>query len=612
MTSIDQATKLLRKWIVISTSLAASGHPTSCLSAVELMAVLFSKYYTYDMKKPNNLLNDRLVFSKGHAAPLLYALYAAAGAFPLEDLKTLRQFTSPLEGHPTPHFPFTEAATGSLGQGLSVGAGLAFGLKKQKLAHMPHVYVLLGDGELAEGQVWEAANFASHYQLDNLIAIGDINRLGQSDPTMFGHHMLEYKNRFHAFGWETIIIDGHNVDAIDKAYQQALTMNTHKPVIILGETKKGKGVSLWEDKENFHSKQVSGEQLEQALKEIGEVEDKQVFALKVPASFAELPIERKIVNIATTEKIGDLAMTKEVYGKGLVALGKENSLVMALDGDMKNSTTSQDFQKAFPDRFIECFIAEQNMVSVSVGLARLGYIPAISTFAAFFTRAFDQIRMARLSGATLSIAGSYAGVSLGKDGTSQMGLEDMAMIGSLPDTTILYPSDAVSTQKLIGLLPSISGISYLRLARPKVPTLYPDTEEFHVGGLKIIKESDQDILTIVAGGVTVHEALKAYTLLQQEGISVCVIDCYSVKPIDKAQLIKLAAKTKKKCLLTIEDHWIHGGLGDFVLEAVAEEGIPVCKLAVTHVSHSGTEEEVLVDAGIDAIAIISKVKSLLK
>jgi len=616
--NILEKAKLVRKWCIISTTEAGSGHPTSSMSAVELMSVLFDQFFTYDLKTPNNLQNDRLVFSKGHASPLLYTMFALSGAYPVDELKTLRKFGSRLEGHPTPRFPYAEAATGSLGQGLSVGAGLAIGMLREKiLQEKPKVYVLLGDGELAEGQVWEAANFAGYYKLQNLIAIVDVNRLGQSQETMFGHHIEEYANRFSAFGWEVVVLDGHNIEEIEKAFTKATQNKSEKPFAVIAKTFKGKGISFLENKENWHGKPVKKEDLEKALAELGNVKDESVvFHLKPPQKsfLIESPKNEKnadySLQISSLKKNEEIA-TRELYGTALAQLGTTNNLIYALDGDVKNSTYSIDFLKAYPDRFIECFIAEQNMVGVALGLSRFGKHPFVSTFAAFLTRAFDQIRMARISEANIKFVGSHAGVSIGEDGSSQMGLEDIAMFGALPDTVILHPCDGISCAKLLSSLTSHQGIGYLRTLRPKTPIIYEQAETFHIGGSKILRQSPEDILTIVACGITVFEALKAYDTLQKEGIAVRVVDCYSIKPIDSKTLIRSATETKQKFLITVEDHFEHGGLGDMVMSAITESGAHVKKMAVKKIAHSGTKDELLDDAGISASHIVAKVKSIL-
>jgi transketolase len=606
----QEKAKLVRKWCMISTTEAGSGHPTSCLSAADLGTVLFDKYFAYDLDNPLNLYNDRFVLSKGHAAPLLYTLFAIAGAYPLEELRTLRKFGSRLEGHPTPKFPFAEAATGSLGQGLSVGAGLSLLAKRENLPYK--TYVLLGDGELAEGQNWEAANFASINKLDNLIAIADINRLGQSQETMFGHHLEEYIGRFTAFGFEVIVIDGNNLFEVDKAFKLAAENNTGKPFIILAKTFKGKGVSFLENKDNWHGKPLKKEDLEKALTELGEVNDKLKFNLKKPQKLQLSEKTKSPEDLEINFAKDQLYATREIYGQAVTKLGQFNKNVYALDAEVKNSTYSQDFLKAIPERFVECFIAEQNMVGVAVGLSRLGKIPFISTFAAFLTRAADQIRMAAIGQANLKLVGSHAGVSIGEDGPSQMALEDFAFIGAIPDSVIFHPSDAVSTAKIIPQMANYVGIAYLRTLRPKTPVLYDNNEDFPIGGSKILRKSTNDILSVVATGITVFEALKAYDELKKDAIFIRVIDAYSVKPIDEKTLKQSLKETREKIIITVEDHFEHGGLGDFVLSALAGTGSYIEKMAVTKISQSGKPEELLDDAGINAAHIIAKVKELLR
>jgi len=607
-TDWEQKAKLIRKLCLESTTIAGSGHPTSCLSAADLMTVLFDKYYVYDLDNPLNYNNDRLIFSKGHASPLLYALYAVAGALSFDELMTLRKFTSRLEGHPTSEFPYAEAATGSLGQGLSIGAGMAYFGKIGGFSNK--VYVLLGDGELAEGQVWEAANFASYYKLENLIVIADINRLGQSQETMFGHKIDEYQRRFEAFGFESVVIDGHDFSQIDFAFQKALTNTTQKPFAILAKTFKGKGISFLEDREGEHGKVLKKEQLDTALKELGEINDSLRFILKKPQSFNCESETGDILqsSLDLSWQKGDQIATREIYGTILAQIAKSDLSIIALDADVKNSTFSQDFLKAYPERFIECFIAEQNMVGVALGLSRLRRTPFVSTFAAFFTRAFDQIRMAAISRANIKFVGSHAGVSIGEDGPSQMGLEDIAMFGSIPQSVILQPSDALSAAKLLNAMVNHKGISYLRTFRPKTAVIYDKEEEFVIGGSKVIYSSFEDILTVIASGITVHEAIKAHDVLQKEGINIRVVDCYSIKPIDRKTLEQCINETRKKIIITVEDHFEHGGLGDFVLDAVSTTGAKVVKLAVTHISHSGSKDELLADAGINSVKIVNKIK----
>lgn len=610
-TDIAEKAKLVRKWCLISTTEAGSGHPTSCLSAADIMTVLFNSYYSYDSNHPHNLANDRLIFSKGHAAPLLYTLYALAGALPIEELKTLRKFTSRLEGHPTPEFPFTEAATGSLGQGLSVGAGLAIGMQREQLlVKKPKVYVLLGDGEMAEGQVWEAANFSSYYKLENLIAIVDDNRLGQSQETMFGHRTQEYASRLSSFGWETVTIDGHDFVQITQALEKAVNNTTGKPFAIVAKTEKGHGISFLSNLDNWHGKPLPADKLNEALQELGPLPDEVIFTVKTPQLIESTVQSSSDVPLLQFKK-GEQVATREVYGKVLAALGKANESLLLLDAEVKNSTYSIDFMKEFPQRFIECFIAEQNMVSVAAGLSRFGKKPFVSTFAAFFTRAFDQIRMAWLSKTNIKFVGSHAGVSIGEDGASQMGLEELSLFGTFPGVVVLQPSEAVSTVKLLQQLSNYSGMGYLQTLRPKTIVLYDMSEEFPIGGSKVVHSSTEDIVTVVATGITVSEAVKAYEMLQKEKIFIRVIDCYSLSPIDSETLIQSGKNTKIPTLITVEDHFNHGGLGDFVLEAVSGQAIKVEKMAVTKHSHSGTKDELLSDAGIDAAHILEKVRSLI-
>lgn len=610
---------LLRKWSLISTTAAGSGHPTSCLSAADLVAVLFEKYYSYDTQDPDNLLNDRLIFSKGHAAPLLYSAYAVRNALGFEELKTLRKFGSRLEGHPTPAFPYAEAATGSLGQGLSVGVGMGIGLKRifSSLSHlkakMPHIFVLLGDGELAEGQVWEAANMASYHNLHNLVGIADINRLGQSDPTMFEHHLEVYEKRFAAFGFQTYVIDGHNIAEIIDTFDTALRQQ-EKPVMILAKTIKGKGVSFLEDKEGWHGKALSEEQLADAIRELGSPADTLQFPETKPLSKIKLESlfpERTEETYTSPIKPGEEELaTREVYGRMLLHCAKKDPMILALDGDTKNSTFSHLVFDELPTQAVEGFIAEQNLVSMAVGLARLGFKPYVSTFAAFLTRATDQIRMAAISESRIAFCGSHAGVSIGEDGPSQMGLEDIALFGAIPGSIILQPSDGISTEKLVSAITSYHGISYLRTLRPKTPLLYTPEDEFRIGGSKIVTSSEEDVFTLVASGITVHEALKAAEILEKDGISVRVVDCYSIKPIDGHTLQLCAQQTKQPLLITIEDHYLHGGLGDIVLSALADTDIRILKLGVGHGSQSGEMDETLHDAGINAAAIVTTVKGI--
>jgi transketolase len=607
----EEKAKLLRKWSLVSTTAAASGHPTSCLSAADITAVLFDKYFTYDVSNPLNIYNDRFVLSKGHAAPLLYALFGMCNAYDLNELKTLRQFNSRFEGHPVPRYEYAEAATGSLGQGLSVGAGLALTAKRENLPFT--TYVLCGDGELAEGQVWEAANFASYHRLNNLIVILDINRLAQSGETMFGHHMNEYEQRFRAFNFRVFTIDGHNYEQIDQALEQAHSHAGQQPVAIIARTEKGKGVSFIENKDGWHGKALKEEELKKALDELGPINDNARFELRKPASSVD---DSFLSPMNTTVKLdfdnNKSYATREVFGEALAEIIQHVPGMYVLDADVKNSTFTQNALKVTPERFIECFIAEQNMVSVAAGLSRIGKIPVVATFGAFFMRAADQIRMARISETNIKFVGSHVGVSIGEDGPSQMALEDIAFFGALPDMVVLQPCEGVSTAALVSEMVQHKGLVYMRTLRPKTTILYKPGEAFPIGGSKILRQSPDDVLTIAATGITVYEALQAADLLKQENINIRVVDCYSVSPVDKQTLLDCLNSTHIKCIVSVEDHFAHGGLGDFIAAAVSAEGNYVEKMAVTKISQSGKQDELLKDAGIDAASIAAKVKELVQ
>jgi len=608
---LTEKAALLRKWCLIPTTIAGSGHPTSCLSAADICAVLFDRYFRYDLAEPLNLYNDHIIFSKGHAAPLLYALFGMAGAYPLEDLKTLREYGSPFEGHPTPNFRYADAATGSLGQGLSVGAGIALDSKRESRDNK--TFVLLGDGEMAEGQVWEAADFAGYYKLDNLIAIADVNRLAQSGQTMFGHNTQAYAQRFEAFGFKAITIDGHDIEQIEHALNEAVNQPSGRPVAIIACTIKGKGISFIEDKDGWHGKALNDEQLQKALDEIGADDDSLRFELPKPEKcvLPKIP-HRQVTDFPEVDPKKEYA-TREVFGEALVKVGEKNDAIYVLDGDVKNSTFTEKFMKAFPDRFVECFIAEQNMVSVAVGLSRLGKIPLVATFGAFLSRAADQARMARVSDANIKFVGSHVGISIGEDGPSQMALEDIAIFGAWPDTVILQPADAVSAAKLTANMIEHRGMTYMRTLRPKTPVFYQPDEEFPIGGCKVLRRSDKDCLTILATGITVREAMKAADSLAYNAIPVRVVDIYSINPVDKASIITCLEETVEPILITVEDHFLHGGMGDFVLAALADYKKPhsVIKLGVGNIARSGKSEELLDHAGISACRIVTRVKSLL-
>ncbi len=595
----------LRIHSIAATTAAGSGHPTSCCSAADVVAALFFGHMRYDPKNPQYANNDRFVLSKGHAAPLLYAAWSETGLFPTSELVKLRIYGHDLEGHPTPRLSFVDVATGSLGQGLSVGVGMALAARLDNLDF--RTYVLLGDGECAEGSVWEAASLAGVYKLNNLVAIVDINRLGQSQATAFGHDMKVYADRFKAFGWRVKTIDGHNLEEILKAL--ALVKKGGQPLAILAKTYKGAGVSFTQDKDGWHGKALSKEEAEKA---IAELRPKAKSGLGVPIaapSKVEVASATPGTPTALTYKLGDKVATREAYGVALARLGDMDSRIVAMDGDTKNSTFAEKFMKKFPTRFVECFIAEQNMVGVATGFATRGKIPFASTFAAFFTRAYDQIRMGGVSRANIKLVGSHVGVSIGEDGGSQMGLEDLAMMRAVQGSVVLYPSDAVSAEKLVEQMVSHKGLAYLRTSRPKTPVIYSNEEVFPIGGAKVVRQSAADKITVVAAGVTVFEALKAADLLSKEGINISVIDAYSVKPIG-TDVIRSAAQKTSQLILTVEDHYPEGGLGEAVASELSAEGFKVHKLAVFELPRSGKPEELLGKYGIDANAIVAKVKSL--
>ncbi len=600
---------LLRVHSIRMTTRAGSGHPTTCMSAADLVSALFFEVLRYEVSNPQNPLNDRVIFSKGHAAPLLYAVWAEAGAFPIEHLDTLRQFESDLEGHPTPRFAWYGAATGSLGQGLSIASGMALGLKRDGIP--ARVFCLMGDGETAEGAVWEACAFAAHYGLNNLIAIVDVNRLGQSQPTMLQHDLDTYARRFEAFGWEVATIDGHDFEQILSAYGRI--PEVQKPYAILARTFKGKGALAVENKEGWHGKPLPPDLAEQAIAELMPSPEaiERARSLKVAP-----PADRSAPSLSTEARIdfpkytlGQMVATREAYGDALVALGEANPHIYALDGDVKNSTFSEKFLAVFPERFVECFIAEQQMVGAGVGLAELGKIPFASSFACFLTRAYDFIRMGAIGRANLKLCGSHSGVSIGEDGPSQMGLEDLAMMRTIPGSIVLYPADAVSTVKLVAQMAQYKGMAYLRTTRPKTPVLYNPDEEFPIGGCKVLRSSPNDLVTVVGAGITLHEALRAHERLQAEGIAIRVIDLYSVKPLDADTLIRSGQETNG-IILTVEDHYPEGGIGEAVASAVQGTGVRVHRLAVPEVPRSGKPEELLRTYGIDAEAIMNTVRSL--
>lgn len=605
---IEEITKLIRYWILTSTTKAGSGHPTSSLSAVELITgLLFSGIFKFDVKNSDHPNNDRLIFSKGHASPLFYSIWAAAGAIKEKELMTMRKFNSRLEGHPTAVFPYTEAATGSLGQGLSVGLGMALNAKYlDKLTY--RTYVLLGDGEMSEGSIWEAIQLAAHYKLNNLIGIIDVNRLGQTGETMYGHNLESYKKKISAFGWKTIVINGHSLKQVFNAYNIAL--KSKKPVMIIAKTVKGKGISFLENKNGWHGKVLNEKELKSALQELGKVDKNIQGYIFSPQNLKPKKQKIKAVKIVDYSKNKSIA-TRKVYGNALAKIYSKFPDMVVLDAEVGNSTYSKDFQKYYPDRFFEMFIAEQNMVGTALGLSARGKIPFVSSFAAFLTRAFDQIRMSQYSyeKANIKFIGSHSGVSIGQDGPSQMGLEDIAMFRSLINSVVLYPSDAVSCEKLIEQAALYKGIVYIRTTRSDTPIIYKKNENFPIGGSKILKRSPKDILTIVAAGITLHETLAAYEELKKQGIFIRVIDLYSIKPIDQKTLIKAGMETK--LIFTVEDHVSAGGLGEAVKSSIGHLGIPVISLNVDKLPKSGKPKELLEFEKISCNYIIKKVKKFL-
>jgi transketolase len=593
-----------------STSETGSGHPTSCFSAAEIMAAVFFAEMRFDPHNPRHPGSDRFVLSKGHAAPILYAAWAEAGAFDRAELLKLRRIDSDLEGHPTPRLPFVDVATGSLGQGICAAVGIALNARRVKSDY--RTYVLLGDGESAEGSVWEAANVATLDGLDNLCGITDVNGLGQSRPTMWDHDMDQFARRWKAFGWHAIVVDGHDIAAVVDALEEA-RRTKGKPTMIVARTIKGKGVSFVEGKDGWHGKAFKkGEELDRALAEL----EKQFISgvtvdlaaqIPKPTTYQEDPPPKPVA--PPSYKIGDKIATREAYGTAIAKLGEADARVVALDADVKNSTFSDKFEKVLPGRFYQNFIAEQVMVGAAMGLAARGAIPFPSTFACFLARAADFIRMAAISQVGIKMAGSHAGVSIGEDGPSQMALEDLAMCRAEPNITVLYPCDAVSAERLVTLGAYHPGAVYIRTSRPQTPVTYANDEVFSIGGLKVLRQSGNDVATVIGAGVTVFEALKAYDGLKGAGTAIRVIDLYSVAPVDQEGLVA-AARATGGCLITVEDHYAAGGIGDAVAEAVAGAGYTVHRLAVREIPRSGKPDELLDRYGISARHIMDAVKAV--
>ena len=578
---------------------AKSGHPSSGMSAADLMAVLLAKYLRYDFEHPKDPHNDRLVFSKGHASTLLYGMYRAAGVVSVDDLRTYRQFSSVYEGHPTPRIPWVDVATGSLGQGLPYGVGMA--LAGKKLDRLPfRTWVLLGDSEMAEGSQWEAFEHAAFYELDNIVAILDVNRLGQRGETMHGWDLDSYANRARAFGWHAIEIDGHDLEAIDRAYEEAL--GAGKPALVVARTIKGKGVKEIEDKNGWHGKAL--DHPDEAIAELGGDPGLTVRVAGPDASGSRHEFGGGSLELPRYE-LGEEVATRKAYGDALAALGKGRGDVVALDGEVSNSTFAEEFAKELPERYFEMYIAEQQLVAAAVGMQVLGWRPFASTFAAFLSRAYDFIRMSAISRASYCLSGSHAGVSIGEDGPSQMALEDIAALRAVHGSTVLHPCDANQTARLVAAMADLDGVSYIRTLRPATPVLYGPDEQFEIGRSRTLREGDD--VAIVAAGITVHEALKAAETLAQDGIEARVIDLYSIKPIDEETLRSLSSP-----IVTVEDHWPEGGLGEAVLSALAEseERPRVVQLAVREMPHSGKPAELLAAAGIDADHIAEAARQL--
>uniref|UniRef100_A0A1B6CUX2 transketolase n=1 Tax=Clastoptera arizonana TaxID=38151 RepID=A0A1B6CUX2_9HEMI len=609
----DMAHKL-RIDSINATCASKSGHPTSCASMAEIMSVLFFHTLRYKLSSPKDPSSDRFVLSKGHAAPILYAAWAEAGLFPISDLLNLRKVDSDLEGHPTPRLNFIDVGTGSLGQGLSVASGMAYvGKYFDKASY--RVYCLVGDGESAEGSIWEGLHFASHYNLDNLCVIFDINRLGQSEPTSLQHNMEVYRKRLDAFGFNPIVVDGHDVEELAKAFHEA-SVTKGKPSAILAKTYKGKHFPNIEDAEEWHGKPLGDKASAVVTHLEGLIKNKGKIQLS-PQNFTDDAPKIDITNVKLSTppnyKLGETIATRLAYGTALAKIAENNPRVIGLDGDTKNSTYSDKIKKVSKERYIECFIAEQNLVGVAIGAAcRDRVIAFVSTFATFFTRAFDQIRMGAISQTNVNFVGSHCGVSIGEDGPSQMALEDIAMFRSIPGSTVFYPSDAVSTERAVELAANTKGVCFIRTSRPNTAVIYKNDEPFKVGGAKVVRQSAKDVALVIGAGITLHEGLEAANKLQSEGISIRVLDPFTIKPIDAALVIANA----KECggrIITVEDHYPEGGLGEAVMSAVAEEkGIIVKKLAVTSLPRSGPPQVLVEMFGISSKSIVAAVKEIIK
>lgn len=605
----------LRVHSVAATSTCKSGHPTSCSSIAEIMSVLFFHQMRYKVSAPRDPSSDRFVLSKGHAAPILYAAWAEAGLFPIADLQNLRKLGSDLEGHPTPRLNFIDVGTGSLGQGLAIAAGMAYVGKNFDKANY-RVYCLIGDGESAEGSIWESIHFASHYKLDNLCLIVDVNRLGQSDPTSLAHDTATYRKRLEAFGFNAIVVDGHDIEELVKAFHSAATTKD-RPTALIAKTFKGKNFPKIEDLDNWHGKPL-GDHTEQVIQHLTSIiKNPGPLQLHPQKPLKDDAPEVDLTNIRLSAppayKLGEQVATRAAYGTALVKIAQNNPRVISLDGDMKNSTFSEKLKKYDPSRFIECFIAEQNLVGVAIGAAcRDRTVAFVSTFATFLTRAFDQIRMGAISQTNVNFVGSHCGVSIGEDGPSQMGLEDLAMFRAIPGSTIFYPSDAVACERAVELAANTKGVTFIRTNRPNTPVVYSNDHVFQIGKAAILKKSNNDQVLVIGAGVTLHEAITAANDLATKGVHIRVLDPFTIKPIDKEAIIKNA----KECggrIITVEDHYPQGGIGEAVLSAVAEERNIVVKLmAVPKVPRSGPPNALLDYYGINAKHIVSAVQEVMK
>ncbi len=614
--TIAELAAQLRVDSIRSTTSAGSGHPTSSMSAADLIAVLAARHLRYDWDDPHGAANDHLVFSKGHASPLLYSSFKAAGVVSDEELMTgYRRFGQRLEGHPTPVLPWVDVATGSLGQGLPDGVGIA--LSGKYLERLPfRVWVLCGDSELAEGSIWEAIDKASYYELSNLVVLADINRLGQRGPTDLGWDVDDYKRRFEAFGARALVIDGHDLSAIDGAFAEAEKTEGDRPTVIVAKTIKGRGFSEVENREGWHGKPFPPDMAARAIKELGG-ERHLVVRGPLPEKAAGYP-QSSATAAVTVElphyDLGDSVATRQAYGDALVALGAADPRVVVLDAEVSNSTHADEFKHAFPDRYFEMFISEQQLVAAATGLNARGYKTFASTFAAFFTRAFDFVRMGAISGVELRLSGSHCGVEIGADGPSQMGLEDLAMMRTVHGSTVLYPSDATSTAALVAAMAGNPGISYLRTTRGAYPVIYEAREQFAIGGSKVLRSSERDDVTLVGAGVTLHECLRAAEELRREGIQARVVDCYSVKPVDTATISEAAAATSGRIVIA-EDHHPEGGLGSAVTESLLSNGrtsLHITHLAVRDMPGSGTGAELIAWAGLDTDHIAAAARGLVR